>query len=309
MINVFLFNKYIYKTNDVFNYKYNSNGDLGKIISNNDIMKYSYDLAKRLEEYSFNNFKIKYKYDSNNNVYQKNYILNDITYDITNEFNGDDSVTKTTIDNNELNYSYDSLGRLINRNINNNYNTDYSYVTNGKRTSLLIKDIKNNNNLYSYRYDKLNNITHIYYNDNLINRYYYDEYNELIRENNYLTNETIRYKYDNYGNILYKKVFELNTYNLLEENKYEYNNTNWVDQLTKFNNDIITYDGIGNPLTIGSKTLTWINGRQLNSYSDLNTNITYKYNKDSIRTSKTVNNVETKYYLENSKVCRFVKQK
>ena len=58
------------------------------------------------------------------------------------------------------------------------------------------------------------------------------------------------------------------------------------------------YDEIGNPLTIGNNTLTWINGRELNSFND----ITFKYNKDSIRTSKVVNNKETKYYLEGNKI-------
>ena len=76
----------------------------------------------------------------------------------------------------------------------------------------------------------------------------------------------------------------------------------WKDQLTKFNNEEITYDGIGNPLTIGNKTLTWINGRQLNSYNDTSNYITYKYNKDGIRTKKVVNNVETTYELEEIKL-------
>lgn len=197
----------------------------------------------------------------------------------------------------KVNYTYDSLGRITNTNL-NDYNVNYSYVINGKRTSLIIKSISNNNDLYSYKYDKLNNITHIYHNDILINEYYYDDYNQLVKEHNYSLNKTIRYKYDNAGNILSKKEYELKTYNLLTSNTYEYNNTNWKDQLTKFNNDTITYDNIGNPLTIGNNILTWINGRELNSYND----IIYKYNKDSIRISKTVNNIETKYYLEGNNI-------
>ncbi len=152
------------------------------------------------------------------------------------------------------------MGRLASSNINNNFNTNYEYITNGKRTSLLVKSIGNNNDKYSYKYDDL-------------------------------------------GNLLFKKVYKLNTYNQLKQDKYEYANTNWCDQLTKFNDDIITYDGIGNPLTIGEDiTLNWINGRQLNSYTDSNNVITYKYNKDGIRTSKIINNVETKYYLEGSSI-------
>ena len=290
------------KMNNTYHYKYGSNGDLIKVISNDSTIKYTYDLAKRLYEYSLDHFKIKYGYDSNNNIISKKYKLDNIEKNVINTLNDDDAITKTTFDGKEINYQYDSLGRLNNSNLNNQFHTSYKYVTNGKRTSMLVKSIDNNNDSYSYRYDKLSNITHIYHNAVLENKYYYDEYNELIKEDNYFLNQTIRYKYDNLGNILSKKICELNTYNQLDENKYEYNNSNWKDQLTKFNNDTITYDEIGNPLTIGNITLDWINGRQLNSYHDSNNTISYQYDKDGIRTSKTINNIETKYYVEGTSI-------
>ena len=128
---------------------------------------------------------------------------------------------------------------FTNRNINNCLNTNYSYVTNGCRTSLVVKSIDNNGDKYKYNYDVLGNITHIYHNGTLENEYFYDEYNQLIKEHNYILNNTIRYKYDNYGNILFKKTYKLNTYNQLSQNIYEYKNVRWKDQLTKFNVDII----------------------------------------------------------------------
>lgn len=295
--------KKLIKNDNTYNYKYNNNGDLVKIISNSGVIKYTYDLAKRLYEYSNNDFKIRYGYDSNDNIISKKYRLNDIDHTITNTLNEDDMLIKTTIDTDEINHNYDNLGRLINSNINNNYQTNYEYVNNGNRTSMLVKSISNNNDKYSYNYDKLGNITHIYHNDVLENRYYYDDYNELIKDDNYITNKTTIYEYDNLGNILYEKVYDVGTNNELYQNKYEYNNVKWKDQLTKFNDDIITYDNLGNPLTIGNDiTLTWINGRQLNSYIDQNNTINYKYNIDGIRTNKIINNVETKYYLEGSKI-------
>lgn len=130
------------------------------------------------------------------------------------------------------------------------------------------------------------------------NKYYYDKQNQLIREDNFNLKETIRYKYDDLGNILFKRIYDLNTYNLKYYHKYEYNNVNWQDQLTKYNNDNIIYDEIGNPLKIGSANLTWVNGRELCSYVDSNNSITFKYNEKSIRTCKRVNNIETVYYLE-----------
>ena len=58
-----------------------------------------------------------------------------------------------------------------------------------------------------------------------------------------------------------------------------------------------------NPITIGENIiLNWINGRQLSSYTDQTNKINYKYNVDGIRISKTVNNVQTNYYLEGKNI-------
>lgn len=289
------------KMDDIYNYKYNNNGDLIKIISNDNTIKYTYDVAKRLYEYSIDKFKIKYGYDINDNIVNKKYKLDNLEHNVQNTLNSDDEIIKINLDNTTINYNYDALGRLNNSNINNTYNTNYEYVTNGKRTSLILKSISNNSDKYAYKYDKLNNITHIYHNDTLENKYYYDDYNELINEEDYETNEKIVYDYDTLGNIKSIKKYDLND-NLLETSNYQYNNLNWQDQLTKYNNEEITYDQIGNPLTIGNINLSWINGRSLNSYEDSNNSITYKYNKDGIRTRKIVNNIETNYYLEGTNI-------
>lgn len=42
--------------------------------------------------------------------------------------------------------------------------------------------------------------------------------------------------------------------------------------------------------------MTWINGRQLDSYTNHDYNISYKYDSENRRISKIVNNVETIYY-------------
>ncbi len=91
----------------------------------------------------------------------------------------------------------------------------------------------------------------------------------------------------------------------METDTYECNNSKWEDQLTKFNDRVITYDGIGNPLSIGNTIqLNWINGRSLYSYADIekNLSIRYKYNRDGIREEKDVNGAVTKYYLENNNI-------
>ena len=59
------------------------------------------------------------------------------------------------------------------------------------------------------------------------------------------------------------------------------------DLLTDYNGEAITYDTIGNPLTIGSKELSW-NGRQLAQLTNGDNTTVYAYNGDGQRISKTV---------------------
>ena len=68
----------------------------------------------------------------------------------------------------------------------------------------------------------------------------------------------------------------------------------WSDLLTDFNGTAITYDEVGNPLTIGSKELSWL-GRQLTQITDGEEEISYAYNGDGQRVSKTVNGTTTEY--------------
>ena len=56
------------------------------------------------------------------------------------------------------------------------------------------------------------------------------------------------------------------------------------------------------PLSDGTWTYTWQGGRNLAGMSKTGTTISYKYNKDGIRTSKTVNGVTTTYTLVGDKV-------
>ncbi len=113
---------------------------------------------------------------------------------------------------------------------------------------------------------------------------------------------TYKYTYDNYGNILSKSTYKLNTTTLINTDTYTYDNANYKDQLTKFNNDTITYDGISNPLKIGNTIYNWSNGRELQSISNTNLNVSYKYDRNGIRTKKILNNEEISYVLENTSI-------
>ena len=65
----------------------------------------------------------------------------------------------------------------------------------------------------------------------------------------------------------------------------------------------ITYDPkyVGNPLSIGTKQLTW-EGRRLKQIIDGTNTFTYTYNEQGLRTKKNIKGVETKYYLQGSNI-------
>ena len=298
--------KTIHKMDNDYNYIFDSNSNIAKVVSNDSIAKFTYDTKKRLHEYRLNdNFKINYNYNATNNTVDVKYKLDNIVHSSEKIFNSNKYHIKTIFDNFDFDYQYDNLGRLINKSIDDSYNITKNYLSYGRRATDLIDSITNGNNKYNYKYDILSNITHIYYNDVLIKEYWYDDYNQLIEEKNYVLNEKIEYTYDEYGNILYKKKYDLDTETLISQDEYTYDNPDWEDQLTEYNNQEITYDEIGNPLSIGNDiTMSWINGRQLSSYQNTTNNksISYKYNDSGIRISKTINNIETKYYLEGSDI-------
>lgn len=284
------------KSDTTYNYFYNSLGLLARV---NDI-EYKYDFANRLSEYLVDNiFRVNYKYDNNGSVCNKRQTLNFDNHNIEYTFNKDDSIIKVTIDNDVINNNYDYLGRLKDKSINGKLISEYTYKTRGDKTSLLVDSIKINGDIYKYSYDKLYNIEKISLNNKVINEYKYDNRNQLVEDINYILGIKYIINYDNEGNILRRDEYDINSNKLIKSNSYEYNNADWEDQLTKFNDDYILYDEIGNPTMIGEHKLTWRNGRELSSIDE---RIKYYYNEDGIRVSKTVDNEETKYYLEGTQI-------
>lgn len=293
----------ITKMNNTYNYKYRSDGNLGKIVSDIYTAKYYYDNSKKLIKYIYNDeLIITYDYNELEKITNKKIKLNNDTKLLESEYDKDGTLRKFTFDNQNINYNFDYLGRVKSKNINDLFTINYKYVTNGKRTSMLINELDINNTKYKYLYDKLGLITHIYKDNVLINKHYYDNYNQLIKEIDYSNNYIVNYSYDENGNILRIKKINLLDYSFISENRYEYNDIDWEDKLTKYNNYDIIYDDIGNPIKIGNTTLDWINGRELSSYTDENKTINYLYNNNGIRINKKINGVETKYYVEGKKI-------
>ena len=139
-------------------------------------------------------------------------------------------------------------------------------------------------------------------------KYYYDSLNQLIREDNLDLNKTFVYSYDLGGNLTSTKEYAYQTGATVTgspttTNTYTYGDSNWKDKLTAYNGNTITYDQIGNPLSYRNGfTFTWQKGRQLASASNGTNSVSYTYNNDGYRTSKTVNGTTTDYTLEGERV-------
>ncbi|MEE1198735.1 MAG: RHS repeat-associated core domain-containing protein, partial [Acutalibacteraceae bacterium] len=230
-------------------------------------------------------------------------------------------------------YNYDSINRLSKRTLTTNrpiYN-NYAYCLSNRnatstfdtvdlyRTTQLLREIVDNTS-YDYTYDVSGNITAItkaqradtnsdaieITNSAEYRSYAYDDLNQLIRENNASNNKTTTFSCDELGNILSKTEYAYTTGDLGTANKtilYGYSNDGkqgWKNLLTSVDlngdgvitaNEQITYDEIGNPTSYLGNSLAW-DGRQLTNYN----NITYSYDADGIRASKTVGNTKTEYY-------------
>jgi RHS repeat-associated protein len=177
-------------------------------------------------------------------------------------------------------------------------------IKTGSTDTNRIQTVNNNGNSISYTYDKNGNIETIIQDGKTI-KYYYNELNELIREDNAVLNKTITNAYDVGGNVTSKTEYPFTTGSLGIATKtyaYSYGDTNWKDKLTSFDGKGITYDAIGNPTTYNGYTYTWEEGRQLSSISGNGLSVSYKYNDSGIRTQKTINGVTTNYHFVGDKV-------
>ena len=156
-----------------------------------------------------------------------------------------------------------------------------------------------------YVYDGEGNIISILENGEEKASYEYDGLGQLIRENSVYADKTVVYSYDNAGNILKAEEYAYTTDDVGEAvsaRTYSYDDDEWKDLLTSFNGQNITYDEIGNPLSYrDGMQFTW-NGRQLSSLQQNDNVVYYTYDSDGIRTSKTVNGVETTYQLDGTKI-------
>lgn len=143
---------------------------------------------------------------------------------------------------------------------------------------------------YQYTYDNNGNIASVTTNGKTTT-YTYDSHNQLIREANEAAGEIWEWAYDSAGNITSKTIYDYQTEGLAGIITYNYalstdSNNRWNDRLTSYGATAITYDPIGNPLTIGEWECTWQKGRQLASMSRSGENWVYTYDSNGLLTKK-----------------------
>ena len=210
-------------------------------------------------------------------------------------------------------YSYDSILRRNRTVINTTTPIDHQYVywmsdrgNNSRTTKIGWEHISEY--IYGYTYDASGNITEVSRRHKTAETSYtkqqqfaYDELNQLVRADDLVKNCTEVYTYDNGGNILKVTTYPL-TWGSLDgvtatrTVNYGYSDTNWKDKLTSYDGQAITYDEIGNPLSYRGYTLTWQNGRQLESLDGNEITVDYTYDVGGLRTAKVVNGVKHEYY-------------
>ena len=214
-----------------------------------------------------------------------------------------------------LTYTYDSLSRLSKRDVGNVLTESYGYLA-GKGTctttplvqdfTVMKKGTTTKQAGWKYTYNALGNITKA--TDIMTNGYQaysYDNQGQLQYATDYSSSGTAskryKYYYDAAGNLTSWKTQNGAATQDLESHSYTYGNTDWKDLLTGFDGQSITYDTSGNPLSYynGKRyTMTWRNGRELDSLTVGGKKTSYQYDVNGLRTKKTnPDGSYTQYYI------------
>ena len=143
--------------------------------------------------------------------------------------------------------------------------------------------------------------------------YLYDVNNRLIQEDSYDLNKTIKYSYDNNGNITSVQNCRLKTNRVISSTSFSYD-TYYKDLLVSVGLDSITYDSHLNPISYGHYSYSWLYNKYLSSITNQHSNldVSFEYNHNGIRTKKTqtISSLSSTYYiyhdyyLEGNKIIR-----
>ena len=290
-------------------YTYDNNGNLGLLTdsASGRRTQYFYDFQDRLMrwEQSGSGYanSVTWGYDDNNNLSSQKQTLNGTTYTTSYTYDKDKRLTKTAEGTVSAGYTYDALGRMTAMDAQSGgksvvkteigYNDPSSTTATGQ-----VRTWKSGSTTYTYAYDARGNITSVS-DGQSTTTYAYDSFDQLVRENNQAAGKTWTYAYDDGGNIRSKTEYAYTTGTLgaaVRTVTYGYGDASWSDLLTSIGGQSLTADEIGNLLSDGTWTYTWQHGRQLAGMNKSGQTITYGYDSDGKRITKTVNGTTYNYH-------------
>ena len=316
---------------DSYNYFYAGDGQLHKMedTAAGVAYRYNYDAIGRLigtnQTGGAADLRAAYGYDNESRLKSINYSIPGVVDSATETFYYNTSTTDSISDgaltsmalfsNEWIYYRYDSLSRLKERDVGGILTEHQTYLagTNDCTTTTLpetfyttAKGSSTKLSGFQYAYNEVGNVTQI---TNLLDNTYwkfaYDKMGQMQYATDYAADGTARgrykYYYDNAGNLTSWKIQDGSATVTQEEHTYTYGDSNWKDLLTAFDGQSITYDGGGNPLSYynGRRyTMTWRNGRELNTATVGGKTYSYEYDVNGLRTRKTNSDGGyTQYYI------------
>ena len=316
---------------DSYSYTYGGDGQLYRMedAAAGVTYRYNYDSIGRLigtnQTGGAADLRASYSYDSDSRLKSINYSIPGVVDSATETFyyntNTTDSIsdgalTSMALFSNEwIYYRYDSLSRLKERDVGGILTEHQTYLAgSGTCTTTTLpetfyttsKGSSTKLSGFKYTYNAVGNITRITnLLDNTYMAYAYDKLGQMQYATDYAANGTAQaryyYYYDNGGNLTRWQERDSTGQTVLKEHVYTYGDANWKDLLTAYDGQSITYDGSGNPLSYynGQRyTMTWRNGRELNTATVGGKTYSYEYDVNGLRTRKTNSDGGyTQYYI------------
>jgi len=279
----------------------NAKGKLTKITDSSGSISFEYDIEghviTKIQEIDSKTFTTHYSYDEQGKLTSVTYPSGKI---VSYSFNGQGDVISLSID-----------GTLYISDIKNNQNglLSYTYADGSKHSRVYDANGRLERLIYpnyteEVGYNVVNNITNISNNDNN-QTFNYDVLNRLINYRNLTDGEYQNFGYDGNGNRLTQNQevnrtrgfsYMVNS-NLLQNIKYYHRVDENRTEITKDIN--YTYDKMGNIIKDDKHTYNY-DGR--NRLTTIDSNVTYQYNNNNRRVSKTVNGIITYFIYEGHKL-------
>ena len=298
-----------------YEYLYDHDGNLAGVTDkvNNEKQHYFYSISNQLARVeNSTGASVQYGYDENDALKTVRATYDQVSKQMSYEYDADYNETKTTtMGGKTLTSEYDALGRVITKRLNtdNQFTVTYGYRdgANGS-SSAMIQSVSNNGRSTSYLYHDDGNIRQIQ-TPWTTQTFEYDAIGQLIRVNDDDTGHTTIYSYDAGGNMTSEKVYSYTTAaepatEALSQRTFTYD-TAWKDQMLTCGGKALAYDGVGNLLSYDGTAFTWTKGRRLSGVTKADgTAAAYTYNHHGQRASKTVGGVKHTYFYSGNLLIR-----